>query len=80
MKPIYKADKDMAQKICDKFNAEHEVGTAGMLKKDFENEPFETKTRSTAQVMCMEPVAWFENVSGSYLLDRFTPNKETTGA
>lgn len=62
------------QAICDKFNAANPVGTAVLLKKDFQDELFPTKTRSTAQVMCgHSAVIWLENVSGCYLLDRVTP-------
>lgn len=61
------------QAICDEFNADNPVGTEVLLKKDFQDELFPTKTRSTAQIMCgHSAVIWLENVSGCYLLDRVT--------
>lgn len=62
------------QTICDKFNASNSIGTDVLLQKDGQAEPFPTKTRSKAQVMCgHSAVIWLENVSGCYLLDRVTP-------
>ncbi|MGC0052693.1 hypothetical protein ACNSPG_06455 [Brucella pituitosa] len=68
------------QAMCDKFNAENPVGTNVLLQKDGQVEPFPTKTRSMAQVMCgHSAVIWLENVSGCYLLDRVTPATHPTG-
>ena len=68
------------QAICDKFNVLHPVGTDVFLQKDGHVEPFPTKTRSTAQVMCgHSAVIWLENVSGCYLLDRVTPTYHPSG-
>jgi len=61
--------------VCDKFNEKYKAGSKGMLKKDFIDEPFETAVKWPATVMSLEPVVWLENVSGCYLLDRFTPEK-----
>ncbi|MGO1160405.1 hypothetical protein ACTOV4_00435 [Brucella sp. C7-11G] len=68
------------QAVCDKFNASNPVGTDVLVQKDGQVEPFPTKTRSTAQVMCgHSAVIWLENVSGCYLLDRVTPIARPTG-
>lgn len=65
---------------CDAFNAKHPVGTRVLLKKDFVDQPVETRTRSTAQVLSgHSAVIWLEGVSGCYLLDRVTPITTTEG-
>ena len=59
------------QSICDKFNSNHSVGDEVMVKLDFKDDLFRTKTRSPAQVLSgHSAVIWLENVSGCYLLDR----------
>lgn len=59
------------QAECDAFNAAHPVGTDVLVKLDFVDEPFRTKTRSPAQILSgHSSVIWLENVSGCYLLDR----------
>lgn len=74
MRKREKAKQKKLQAICDKFNAENPVGSSVLLQKDGQVEPFSTKTRSAAQVMCgHSAVIWLENVSGCYLLDRVTP-------
>lgn len=61
---------------CDAFNKLHPVGTEVTVKLDFVDEPFRTKTRSTAQILSgHSAVIWLENVSGCYLLDRVTAVK-----
>lgn len=62
------------QAQCDAFNALCPVGGKVRVKLDGVEEPFETVTRSEAQILSgHSPVVWMENVSGCYLLDRVTP-------
>jgi hypothetical protein len=61
------------QAQCDAFNALHPVGTRVTLKKDFVREPFETRTRSEAQVLSgHSAVIWLDGVTGCYALDCVT--------
>lgn len=69
-----KAHPEYLQEQCDVFNAANPVGTRVLLKKDFVAEPFETKTRSLAQVLSEHSaVIWLEGVIGCYALDCVTP-------
>jgi hypothetical protein len=62
------------QAQCDAFNAACPVGGKVRVKLDFVDEPFETVTRSEAQILNgHSAVIWMEKVSGCYLLDRVTP-------
>lgn len=62
---------------CDAFNALYPVGTEVTVKLDGRDEPFKTKTRSSAQILSgHSAVIWLENVSGCYLLDRVSAVKE----
>lgn len=80
MRKREEAKQKRLQAVCDKFNAENPVGTNVLLQKDGQAEPFPTKTRSMAQVMCgHSAVIWLENVSGCYLLDRVKPVTRQTG-
>jgi len=55
------------QKLCDDFNKQYPVGTAVKLKKDFVDEPVETKVRHAAYVLSgHSAVAFFEGISGCY--------------
>lgn len=59
------------QKQCDAFNSKYPVGTPVMLKKDFVDEPVETKVRAAAYILSgHSAVAFFEGISGSYLIER----------
>ena len=59
------------QAECDRFNAICPVGGKVSVKLDNVAEPFETTTRSEAQILSGHtPVIWMHNVSGCYLLDR----------
>lgn len=59
------------QAECDKFNAANAIGADVFVKLDGIEEPFKTKTKSTAQIMGGHTaVIWLENVSGAYKLDR----------
>jgi hypothetical protein len=59
------------QSICDNFNSRHSVGDEVLVKLDFKDELFRTKTRSKAEVLSGHSVViWLEGVSGCYLLDR----------
>jgi hypothetical protein len=61
------------QKQCDRFNAKVNVGDEVFIKLDAVDEPFRTRTKSTAQILSgHSAVIWLENVSGCYLLDRVT--------
>jgi len=58
------------QTECDSFNTKHAVGADVFVQLDGQDEPFRTKTRSTAQILSgHSAVIWLENVSGCYLLD-----------
>jgi hypothetical protein len=66
-----KPNVEKLQAECDKFNAAHPVGADVFVKLDGKDEPFRTKTRSTAQILSgHSAVIWLENVSGCYLIDR----------
>jgi hypothetical protein len=69
------------QAECDAFNAACPVGGKVRVKLDFVDEPFETTTRSEAQILSgHSAVVWMENVSGCYLLDRVTPLSQMAAA
>ncbi|OGS99811.1 MAG: hypothetical protein A3K04_02385 [Gallionellales bacterium RBG_16_56_9] len=70
------------QAECDAFNAKNSVGSDVFVKLDFVDEPFRTRTKSTAQILSgHSAVIWLENVSGCYLLDRVSavPNDRVEG-
>lgn len=68
------------QAACDRWNAEHPVGAAVVVRLD-SGEERQTVTRSTAQVLSgHSAVIWLEGVSGCYLLDRVRPMKRLTEA
>ena len=54
------------------FNDRCPVGTKGTLRKD-NGTAVETSVKWAAQALCGSAVAFFEGVSGAYLIDRFTP-------
>ena len=57
------------QKECDDFNKKYPVGTSVFLKKDFVDEPVETKVREAAFILSgHSAVAFFSGVSGCYLI------------
>jgi hypothetical protein len=61
------------QAACDRFNATCAVGDAVFVKLDGVDVPFQTRTKSVAQILSgHSAVIWLENVSGCYLLDRVT--------
>ncbi len=58
------------QKLCDDFNRIYPVGTAVRLKKDFVDEPVDTKVTHEAYVLSgHSAVAFFEGISGCYHID-----------
>ncbi|MDO9099698.1 MAG: hypothetical protein Q7V53_02990 [Caldisericota bacterium] len=58
------------QAECDAFNAAHPIGAEVFVQLDGVDEPFKTRTRSSAQILSGHtPVIWLENVSGCYLLE-----------
>lgn len=62
------------QAACDSFNAAHPIGADVFVQLDNKDEPFLTKTRSSAQILSgHSAVIWLEGVTGCYLLDRVTP-------
>lgn len=62
------------QAECDAFNAKCPVGGKVRVKLDFVDEPFETITRSEAQILSGHTaVVWMKNVSGCYVLECVTP-------
>ncbi len=64
-----------AQEECDRFNAQYPIGTNGVITKDV-GKPMYTCLKHPAQVMGSSAVAFFEGISGAYLLERFEPNEE----
>ncbi len=69
------------QAECDAFNALCPAGGKVHVKLDNVDEPFETVTRSDAQILSgHSAVVWMENVRGCYLLDRVTPITTEPGA
>lgn len=61
------------QAECDAFNAVNIIGADVFVQLDGVDTPFQTKTRSSAQILSgHSAVIWLENVSGCYLLDRVT--------
>jgi hypothetical protein len=77
MKTMRKPNIEKLQKLCDDFNTKYPVGMTVMLKKDFADEPVLTKVRHAAYVLSgHSAVAFFENVSGCYLIDRVTGAKK----
>ncbi len=72
--PYKKPNVKKMQAQCNAFNAACPVGSRVRVQLDGIDEPFETVTRSEAQILSgHSPVVWMENVSGCYLLDRVTP-------
>jgi hypothetical protein len=69
-------DEEM-QRICERWNAAHPVGTPVTLEND-SGTLVDTKTRSEACV-CESgyPVCFFEGISGYYLLARATAKPAT---
>ena len=68
--------RDNMQAECDRWNAENEVGAGVFVNLDGRTAPFQTKTRSAAQILSgHSAVIWLDDVSGCYLLDRVTPIK-----
>jgi hypothetical protein len=66
-----KSSLKQLRKECDDFNTKYPIGTPVMLKKDFVDEPVETTVRHPAEVLGRHcAVAWFNGVSGCYLIDR----------
>jgi hypothetical protein len=64
------------QRLCDDFNVKYPIGTEVFLKKDFQESLTKTKVRERAYVLSgHSAVAFFEGVSGSYLIDCVTPYK-----
>lgn len=56
------------EEAVSEFNRRFPVGSEVMLKKDFEDVPVRTRTRSEAFVMCgHSAVVFLEGVSGCYL-------------
>ena len=64
-----------AQEECDRFNKKHKVGTIGRITRD-DGKVDGTCLKYPAQVMGSSAVAFFEGISGAYLLERFTPNEK----
>lgn len=65
-----KESKKMAALRVENWNLKHPIGTLVKLKKDNGTEQI-TRTRSQAYVCdAGYPVAFFDNVSGYYLLER----------
>lgn len=55
------------QKLCDEFNRKYPVGTAVRLKKDFVDEPVDTKVTNEAFILSgHSAVAFFDGISGCY--------------
>lgn len=63
-KQIFKANEAVKA-----WNNKYSVGQAVTVLLD-SGEIRETRTISTARVMCESPVIWLDGVSGCYLLDR----------
>jgi hypothetical protein len=73
MRNYIRPDITKLQAACDAFNAKCPVGGKVKVKLDGVDEPFETVTKSEAQILSgHSAVIWMENVSGCYLLDRVT--------
>jgi len=66
------------QKQVDDFNARFPLGAPVMLQKDFAPAPILTKVRHPAYVLSgHSAVAFFEGITGCYLVDRASaPTKE----
>lgn len=61
------------QHDCDEFNKKYPVGTPVFLKKDFVDEPVKTKVRGKAFILSgHSAVAFFEGISGCYLISHVT--------
>lgn len=68
-----KVSKKMAELLVENWNLKHPVGTLVKLRKDNGTTSI-TKTRSEAYICdAGYPVAFFENVSGYYLLECADP-------
>lgn len=62
------------QAECDRFNGKCPVGGKVLVKLDGVDVPFETTTKSEAQILSgHSAVVWMDNVSGCYLLSHVTP-------
>lgn len=64
-----------AQGECDRFNTQYPIGTKGRITRD-DGKVDDTCVKHPAQVMGSSAVAFFEGISGAYLLKRFTPNEK----
>lgn len=74
-----KAKLKKMQAACDAFNAANAVGTKVTVQLDGKAQPFETVTRSAAEVLSGHTaVIWLEGVTGCYLLDRVKPALQMT--
>jgi len=74
-----KAALKKMQAACDAFNAENPIGAKVTVQLDNKDEPFETVTRSKAEVLSgHSAVIWLEGVTGCYLLDRVKPIAQMT--
>ena len=59
------------QRLCDNFNKLYPVGTEVLLNQDSHETATKTKVREKAFVLSgHSAVAFFEGVSGCYLIDR----------
>lgn len=74
------------QKICDKFNEAHPVGSEVMLMIDGDDGRLtKVRTKSKACILCGHtPVVWLEGISGCYALTHVfsineTPNPKQHG-
>lgn len=67
-------NQSQLKKACDVFNNLYPVGTAVLLKKDGVDSPVKTKVTNEAFILSGHSAcAFFEGISGSYLIDRVTP-------
>lgn len=62
-----------AQAACDRWNAQHAVGTIVDYRSTPEAPPLRTATRSPAQTLCDTAVVWLEHKAGAVALDHCTP-------
>lgn len=62
------------QQQVDAFNAQFQVGSEVMLKKDFVETPIRTKTTSEAFILSGHTaVVFLEGVSGCYMVSHVSP-------
>lgn len=65
------SNQALLQAQCDEFNRKYPVGTTVMLQKDGVEDPVKTTVRHEAYILSgHSAVAFFEGVSGCYLIDR----------